>query len=102
MILKAGGIVEMENTNFLGGGKHYHKFTPPNGGYMYFSRSTGSITPTTIATYSLSIAKLKEHVTAGVTMSMKNLFGITSLHDLRRWGAARRNRLLFPKDGEDR
>jgi uncharacterized protein (DUF362 family) len=73
-ILNAAASVEMENTNWLGRGKAYRKFTPPNGGHMF---------PAYVLNHSyedcdvfVSVAKLKEHATAGVTMSLKNLFGI--------------------------
>ena len=75
LLLNAGGIVEMENTNYLGRAKRYHKFTPPNGGYMFKEYWLNHSYED--CDVFVSIAKLKEHVTAGVTMSMKNLFGIT-------------------------
>jgi uncharacterized protein (DUF362 family) len=96
VILKAGGIVEMENTNFLGAGKQYHKFTPPNGGYMFkeywLNHSYDD------CDVFVSIAKLKEHVTAGVTMSMKNLFGITPC-TIYGDGAPEKEPSLVPKGG---
>jgi hypothetical protein len=75
ILFNAGGRVEMENTNFLGQGKRYHKFTPPNGGYMfkeYWLNHSYEDCDVIV-----SCAKLKEHITAGVTISMKNCFGIT-------------------------
>lgn len=67
--------VEFENTNYLGSGKKYSRFNVPKGGHMF---------PAFDLNHSyedcdvfVSIAKLKEHVTAGVTLSMKNCFGIT-------------------------
>jgi uncharacterized protein (DUF362 family) len=67
--------VEFENTNYLGQGKKYSRLAPPFGGYIY---------PAFDLNHSyedcdvfVSIAKLKEHGTAGVTLSMKNCFGIT-------------------------
>ncbi len=67
--------LEFENTNFLGRGKQYHRFPVPNGGHLF---------PAFDLNHSyydcdvfVSIGKLKEHRTAGVTMSMKNCFGIT-------------------------
>jgi uncharacterized protein (DUF362 family) len=75
LMLNAGGIVEMENTNGLGFGKRYHKLVPANGGLLF---------PEYWLNHSyeecdvfVSIAKLKEHATAGVTGAMKNLFGLT-------------------------
>jgi uncharacterized protein (DUF362 family) len=74
-ILNAGPNVEFENTNFLGRGKTYSRLKVPYGGYVY---------PAFDLNHSyedcdvfVSIAKLKEHGTAGVTLSMKNCFGIT-------------------------
>ncbi len=75
LILRAGGKVEMENTNFLGNAKKYHKFTPPNNGYMFKEYWLNHSYED--CDLFVSIAKLKEHATAGVTMAMKNLFGIT-------------------------
>ena len=67
--------LEFENTNFLGRGKQYHRFPVPDGGHLF---------PAFDLNHSyydcdvfVSIGKLKEHRTAGVTMSMKNCFGIT-------------------------
>lgn len=74
-LLNAGGAVEMENTNWLGQGKQYYRFTPPNGGHLfgeyYLNHSYED------CDVFVSIAKLKEHVTTGITAGMKNLFGIT-------------------------
>lgn len=74
-ILGAAPNVEFENTNFLGKGKKYSRLKVPFGGYVY---------PAFDLNHSyedcevfVSIAKMKEHATAGVTLSMKNCFGIT-------------------------
>jgi len=71
----AAAQVEFENTNFLGSGKTYARFMVPGGGLMYagydLNRSYLD------ADVFVSLAKLKEHRTAGVTLSMKNWFGIT-------------------------
>jgi uncharacterized protein (DUF362 family) len=74
-ILRAAPNVEFENTNYLGLGKKYSRLTVPFGGYMF---------PAFDLNHSyedcdvfVSIGKLKEHATAGVTLSMKNCFGIT-------------------------
>jgi uncharacterized protein (DUF362 family) len=67
--------VEFENTNFLGGGKTYARFMVPGGGLMYEGFDLNhSYRDTDVF---VSLAKLKEHRTAGVTLSMKNCFGIT-------------------------
>ena len=74
-ILNAARNVEFENTNYLGTGKKYSRMTVPYGGYMF---------PAFDLNHSyedcdvfVSIAKMKEHATAGVTLSMKNCFGLT-------------------------
>jgi uncharacterized protein (DUF362 family) len=74
-ILNAAPNVEFENTNFLGRGKEYSRMTVPHGGLMF---------PAFDLNHSyeecdvfVSIAKMKEHATAGITLSMKNCFGIT-------------------------
>jgi len=67
--------VEFENTNFLGSGKSYARFMAPGGGLMYAGYDLNhSYRDTDVF---VSLAKLKEHRTAGVTLSMKNCFGIT-------------------------
>jgi uncharacterized protein (DUF362 family) len=74
-ILSAAPRVEFENTNFLGRGKRYSRFAVPYGGLLF---------PAFDLNHSyedcdvfVSLAKLKEHESAGVTLSMKNCFGIT-------------------------
>jgi uncharacterized protein (DUF362 family) len=67
--------VEFENTNFLGSGKSYSRLMVPGGGLMYPGFDLNhSYSDTDVF---VSLAKLKEHRTAGVTLSMKNCFGIT-------------------------
>jgi uncharacterized protein (DUF362 family) len=67
--------VEFENTNYLGSGKSYARFMVPGGGLMYAGYDLNhSYHDTDVF---ISLAKLKEHRTAGVTLSMKNCFGIT-------------------------
>ena len=67
--------VEFENTNFLGSGKTYATFMVPGGGLLYKGYDLNhSYRDTDVF---ISLAKLKEHRTAGVTLSMKNCFGIT-------------------------
>jgi uncharacterized protein (DUF362 family) len=71
----AAANVEFENTNFLGSGKTYARFMVPGGGLMYAGYDLNhSYRDTDVF---VSLAKLKEHRTAGVTLSMKNCFGIT-------------------------
>jgi uncharacterized protein (DUF362 family) len=74
-LLTAGRRVEMENTNWLGSGRKYSRFRVPGRPHIF---------PAFDLNHSyedcdvfVSIAKMKEHATAGVTLSMKNCFGIT-------------------------
>lgn len=71
----AAAHVEFENTNFLGSGKTYARFMVPKGAMMYAGYDLNhSYRDCDVF---VSLAKLKEHRTAGVTLSMKNCFGIT-------------------------
>lgn len=71
----AGARVEFENTNFLGSYKDYARMTVPGRGLLFpgfdFNRAYEE------CDVMVSMAKLKEHATAGVTLSIKNMFGIT-------------------------
>ena len=74
-LLNAGGRVEMENTNWLGSARNYSRLRVPGRGHMF---------PAFDLNHSyedcdvfVSIAKMKEHATAGVTLAMKNCFGVT-------------------------
>lgn len=76
-LLNAAARVDMENTNTLGKGGQYARFKTPNGGHIF---------PSIMMNHSyeqcdvlVSLAKLKEHATCGVTLSMKNMFGATPL-----------------------
>ncbi|HIL70401.1 MAG TPA: DUF362 domain-containing protein [Verrucomicrobia bacterium] len=73
--LSALGKVEYENTRNLGLGKAYSNFKMPSGGHLFFYFDLNhSYEDTDVF---ISLAKLKDHVTAGVTLAMKNIFGIT-------------------------
>lgn len=73
--LTALGKVEAENTRNLGKGSDYATLKVPGGGYMFESfEFNHSYADTDVF---VSLCKLKTHATAGVTLSMKNLFGIT-------------------------
>ncbi len=74
-ILGAAPMVEFENTNYLGNAKKYSRMGVPDGGRMFpaFDLNHSYQDCDTF----VSLAKLKEHATAGITLSMKNLFGIT-------------------------
>lgn len=64
-----------ENTNGIGSGKRYVEFKPRNGGYMYPAYLLNNAYHDTDVF--MSMAKLKNHETCGVTLSMKNCFGMT-------------------------
>ena len=69
------GRVEFENTRNLGSGKSYARLPVPPGGHLFeHFELNHSYADTDVF---VSLAKLKNHKTAGVTLSMKNLFGIT-------------------------
>jgi uncharacterized protein (DUF362 family) len=73
--LSALGKVEFENTRNLGLGKSYSHLRVPGGGYMFSTLDLNhSYDDTDVM---VSLCKLKNHITAGVTLSMKNLFGLT-------------------------
>jgi uncharacterized protein (DUF362 family) len=75
VILDAAPIVEFENTNYLGQGKTYSRLKVPFGGYIYPAFDLNhSYADCDVF---VSIGKMKEHATAGVTLSMKNCFGMT-------------------------
>ncbi|HYZ84871.1 MAG TPA: DUF362 domain-containing protein, partial [Bryobacteraceae bacterium] len=74
-LLNAAPRVEMENTNWLGNAKKYSVLKPPNGGHMFKAYHLNHSYED--CDVFVSIAKLKDHATAGITLSMKNCFGIT-------------------------
>jgi uncharacterized protein (DUF362 family) len=97
-ILNAAPHVEFENTNYLGNGKKYSRLAVPYGGYMF---------PAFDLNHSyedcdvfVSIAKMKEHATAGVTLSMKNCFGLTPC-TIYGSGAGSDEPSLIPKGGRN-
>ncbi len=67
--------VEFEDTRNLGQGKQYHTIKVPNGGSLYPAYELNH-SYVDCDVY-ISLAKMKNHATAGVTLSMKNNFGIT-------------------------
>jgi uncharacterized protein (DUF362 family) len=74
--LQALGGVEFENTRNLGFGGQYAELAVPDGGRLFSSFELNhSYADTDVF---VSLCKMKEHATAaGVTLSMKNLFGLT-------------------------
>ena len=67
--------VEFENTNALGSGRKYARVKPPGDAYIFPAYELNrSYVDTDVF---VSMAKLKNHETCGVTLSMKNCFGNT-------------------------
>ena len=67
--------LEFVNTNGLGGAKQYRRFKVPGGGWIFPAYDLHPAYEQTDVF--VSIAKLKNHATCGVTLAMKNCFGIT-------------------------
>ncbi len=97
-ILNAAANVEFENTNYLGLGKKYVRMMAPQGGLMYpgfeLNHSYAD------CDVFVSLAKMKEHDTAGITLSMKNCFGLTPC-TIYGTGAGLDEPTLVPKGGRD-
>jgi uncharacterized protein (DUF362 family) len=76
-ILNAASNVEMENTNILGRAQRYSRMMAAKGGYIFpgfdFNHAWAE------SDVVISIAKMKEHATAGLTLGMKNMFGATPI-----------------------
>ncbi|MFN3325163.1 MAG: DUF362 domain-containing protein [Bryobacteraceae bacterium] len=96
LILGAGPRVEFENTNFLGSAKEYSRFLVPGGGYIYKGFDLNHSYED--CDVFVSMAKLKDHATTGVTLSMKNCFGITPC-TIYGDGAGEDEPSRFPKGG---
>jgi uncharacterized protein (DUF362 family) len=116
--LLALGKVEAEDTRNLGLANEYAAFKVPTGGRLFDSFELNhSYADTDVF---VSLCKLKTHGTTGITLTMKNLFGITPkalygddapsedaikgrarLHDLKRW-EARNNPTSFDPPGSKR
>jgi len=76
LLLSAAPRVELLNTNMpYKGKKPYSRFPVPHGGLLFpaYDLSTAYAESDVL----ISMNKIKEHGTAGVTLSIKNLFGIT-------------------------
>lgn len=69
----AAAVVEFENTNALGKGKGYARLKVPDNPYMYPAYDLNHAYEDTDVF--VSFAKLKNHATCGVTLSIKNCFG---------------------------
>lgn len=74
-LLSASPNIEFENTNALGKGKKYSRLKVTHGGYIFPAFDLNhSYEDTDVL---VSMAKLKNHATCGITLSMKNMFGTT-------------------------
>ncbi len=69
------GDVEFENTRNLGDGSRYATLSVPHKGHLFSEFEVNHSYADT--DFFVSLTKLKEHITAGVTLSIKNLFGVT-------------------------
>jgi len=67
--------VEFENTNARGKGRRYVRLKTPPGAWIYPAYDLNEAYEQTDVF--VSLAKLKNHATCGVTLSLKNSFGIT-------------------------
>jgi len=73
----AASGVEFENTNYPGPSGKYSRLTVPGGGLLFKAWDVNRAYAD--CDVFISLAKLKEHGTAGVTLSMKNSFGLPPL-----------------------
>lgn len=76
-IASAAPLVEFENTNFLGSGKKYSRFFVPGGGFLFPAYDLNHSYED--CDVFVSLTKMKEHGAAGVTLSIKNVFGATPI-----------------------
>jgi uncharacterized protein (DUF362 family) len=74
-LLAAAPNIEFANTNGIGKGKQYSRFPVPGGGLIFPAYDLNHVYHDTDVF--MSMAKLKNHATCGVTLAMKNIFGIT-------------------------
>ena len=74
-LANAAPNVEFENTNNLGKGKTYSRLKVPGKAFIFPAYDLNHAFEDTDVF--VSMAKLKNHATCGVTLSMKNCFGIT-------------------------
>ncbi len=72
---RAADRVEFENTNFMGPAKRFARFPVPGGGLLFPAYDLNhSYADCDVF---VTMAKYKDHPTTGVTIIMKNLFGMT-------------------------
>jgi uncharacterized protein (DUF362 family) len=69
--------LEFENTNIAGKRKGYARFKVPSGAMIFPAYDLSKAYEETDVV--VSMAKLKDHLTCGVTLSMKNMFGCTPI-----------------------
>lgn len=74
-LMNSAKNVEFQNTNNLGAAKHYARFKVPGQAYIFPAYDLNQAYSETDVF--VSMAKLKNHATCGVTLSMKNCFGNT-------------------------
>jgi uncharacterized protein (DUF362 family) len=74
-LTSAASGVELENTNFAGPSKKYTRLRVPGGGMLFSAYDMNRVYED--CDVFISLAKLKEHSTTGMTGAMKNSFGIT-------------------------
>jgi len=72
--ISAAPDVELVNTNLS---ERYARFWVPNGGYLFPGFDLASVYDE--CDVFVSLTKLKQHVKAGLTLSMKNIFGMLPL-----------------------
>jgi uncharacterized protein (DUF362 family) len=72
---QAAPNIEWVNSNYIGPHKTYSQFKVPEGGFIFPSYHLNRVYEETDVF--VSLAKLKDHATCGVTLAMKNIFGIT-------------------------
>lgn len=68
------GRVEWENTRNLGSAKQYATLKVPSGGYLFSEFQVNRAYADTDLVVSMS--KMKDHLTCGITLAAKNLFGM--------------------------
>lgn len=73
-LASAASRVEFEDTNYAGPSGKYTRLAVPGGGLLFKAYDVNRSYED--CDVYVSLAKLKEHSTAGVTLSMKNSFGI--------------------------
>ena len=73
----AAPVVEFENTSALGKGKRYSRLKVPSGAYIYPAYDLNhSYEDTDVF---VTMPKLKNHQECGITLSIKNSFGVTPI-----------------------